>query len=62
SAPGASQQASVKRKWRVTVIGILSLAIHRLSEVSADVDCLASKWGVYMPSIMLWKLFGMLIE
>jgi hypothetical protein len=61
SAPGASQQASVKMKWRVAETGMFSLAIHRLSEVSANhgssvgnegglclQECIGSYWECLM--------------
>jgi hypothetical protein len=38
SAPGTSQQASVKRKWRVSGIWVLYIAFQHLNEVVADVD------------------------
>jgi hypothetical protein len=51
-------------KWRVAETGIFSLAIHRLSEVSANVDRLASKWGVHAVNNALeiiWNAYRMIV-
>jgi hypothetical protein len=64
SAPGASQQASVKMKWRVATIGIFFLAIHGLSLIAPHLDRLASNWVEHADKNALeiiWNAYKMIV-